>query len=224
MFIEDKESANETDASCMEISSDNEGTTMFDSSLPNSLFGHSLDDSSCFSEDISSGAATNTGFMSRKQADLFIARQSNLIQKAEGQALSPIMLKKEIDGILKSNPEISEAYFLSYLNNLRMGEVSLAVDDLHKASYHVISASGSQTDEEISQSFRYAVLNLGSLHARFGHESETKAAIREAVTIGQKERDHACLQHCLSWIIRETKDGDNIALNQVFHYFHFCSD
>ena len=51
---------------------------------------------------------------------------------------------------------------------------------------------------------------------RFGHHAEARAAIKEAIKIGQKDKDHVCLQHCLSWLIRETPEGDTVPLNQVF--------
>ena len=159
----DEDAGNET--SGMDISSDTEATPQPDETmeLPNSLFCPSPVNASTASIDTTHMSSQQQGTyrgMSRKQADLFIATQSNLIQTAETHALSPKMLQKEINNILKSNPGLSEAYFLSYLNSLRMGEFSQAVDNLHTAS------AFAQTEEEGSQSFRYAVLNLGSLHAR----------------------------------------------------------
>ena len=42
--------------------------------------------------------------MTRRQADLFIARQANLIQHSEGHALSPLELQRELNVIVKTNP------------------------------------------------------------------------------------------------------------------------
>jgi hypothetical protein len=43
-------------------------------------------------------------FITRKQADLFIARQSRLLQYAESAALSPRDLQEQLLVILRSNP------------------------------------------------------------------------------------------------------------------------
>ena len=45
-----------------------------------------------------------TKLMTRRQADLFIARQANLIQHSEGHALSPLELQRELNVIVKTNP------------------------------------------------------------------------------------------------------------------------
>ena len=117
--------------------------------------------------------------MSKKQADLFIARQAALIQISDTHAMTPTQLQTEINNILRSNPALPEAYFLSYLNYRRMGEVSLSIDSLHSNSDadHVVETTSKQTLEQMNQSFRYADLNLGSLHARFGHDNEARTAI-----------------------------------------------
>ena len=47
-----------------------------------------------------------TKLMTRRQADLFIARQANLIQHSEGHALSPLELQRELNVIVKTNPGI----------------------------------------------------------------------------------------------------------------------
>ena len=153
-----------SETSGMDISSDTEQTPQPDETMPvqNSLFSPSIIDASGASTEVGPTSLHAHRGMSRKQADLFIATQSNLIQTAEKHALSPILLQKEIDCILKSNPGLPEAYFLSYLNSLRMGEFSQAIDNLL-----VNGSVTTQTEEEVNQRFRYNALNLGSLHARY---------------------------------------------------------
>ena len=152
--------------------------------------------------------------MTRRQADLVIARQSSMLQFSESTAMSPVELQREISTILKTNPGLPEAYFLSFLNSLRMKEFVGAMDCLNIASNYIVNTSGSrQTQEEVNKVFRYANLNLASLHARLGHNSEALAAVKEAITVGQDAKDHVCLQHALSWLTR-LAPGDRIALLQ----------
>ena len=142
-------------------------------------------------------------FITRKQADLFMARQSRLLHNAEGAALKPQDLQDELLVILRSNPGLKEAHFLSYLNCLRLKEVVGAVDSLYASSNQSLNpAQGKLSLEEGNKVYRYAGLNMASLHARLGHAGEALAAIRESITIAQEARDHVCLQHALSWIAR----------------------
>ena len=95
-----------------------------------------------------------------------------------------------------------------------MHEFVGAVDSLFAASNHILSSTNSKLSlEDSRKSFRYADLNLASLHARFGHNSESLAAVKEAIAIGQEAKDHAALQHALSWLTR-VSPGDSIALLQ----------
>lgn len=147
-------------------------------------------------------------FITRKQADLFIARQSRLLHYAENAALGPQDLQEELLVVLRSNPGLQEAHFLSYLNCLRLKEVVGAVDSLYAASNQSVIAGQSKLSlEEVNKSYRYAGLNLASLHARLGHVGEALAAVRESITIAQEARDHVCLQHALSWISRYSSNS-----------------
>ena len=147
--------------------------------------------------------------VSRKQADLFIAQQVNLLQTNEADALSPKDLQFEISRILKSNPGLSEAHFLAYLNCLRVKEVAGAVHNLY--------GSCTQQDEgpplrpgvdDGSKGFRFAALNLASYHVRMNHKEEAMSAIKEAITMAQEASDHSCLQHVLSLLHRISDDAE----------------
>ena len=95
-----------------------------------------------------------------------------------------------------------------------MQEFVGAVDSLYAASNYIVSKTSSKLSiEDSDKSFRYADLNLASLHARFGHNSESLAAVREAIAIGQEAKDHAALQHALSWLTR-VSPRDSISLLQ----------
>ena len=47
---------------------------------------------------------------------------------------------------------------------------------------------------------QYAVLNLASLHFRFGHMEMALAAINETVRIAQQNGDHVCVAFSLAWL------------------------
>ena len=131
-------------------------------------------------------------FITRKQADLFMARQSRLLHNAEGAALKPQDLQDELLVILRSNPGLKEAHFLSYLNCLRLKEVVGAVDSLYASSNQSLNpAQGKLSLEEGNKVYRYAGLNMASLHARLGHAGEALAAIRESITMLEDKLDLA---------------------------------
>jgi len=152
--------------------------------------------------------------LTRRQADLFIARQATLLQHAESEAFSPSRMQEELKVILKTNPGLPEAYFLSYLNSLRMNEFVGAQDSLYLASNHILTQGNSkQLVEDVNKNYRYAALNLASLHARLGHNEEALAAVKESIMLSQEAKDHACLQHALAWLTRASPT-QSIALLQ----------
>ncbi|CAG5119775.1 unnamed protein product [Candidula unifasciata] len=133
---------------------------------------------------------------SRKQAEYFIAHQ----------ALPPDQLQQKICDILAANPDLAEAYFLSYMNNLRLKEYCTALHNLYhyfdrKACAH---SDGSNSNKKKAASdevaMRYAALNLASLQFRFGNKDECRAALKEAIRLAQESNDQVCLQHALVWL------------------------
>lgn len=158
------------------------------------------------------------GQASHKQAELFIAQQAALIQTNEKEAIPPAVLQSHIRDLLKDNPDLAEAHYLSYLNALRVKEYCGAVNHL----YHCFDRNTLANNEtkpaanpdDIGRSFRYAALNLAALHCRFGHKEEALAALREAITMAQETNDNICLQHALSWLYRLEKDRREILLER----------
>ncbi|KAG5897864.1 hypothetical protein JTB14_024896 [Gonioctena quinquepunctata] len=141
---------------------------------------------------------------SRRQAELFIATQAALLANNEGKALQPPELLRRINSILKSNPDLSGAHFLSYLNYLRVDEYCGALDSLlHCFDRNVDPDLKCFTDEK-SKQHRFAALNLAILHYHFGHIEEALAALKESIKISQEANDNVCLQHALSWLYRLT--------------------
>ena len=140
--------------------------------------------------------------VSKKQADLFLAQQANLLQSNENAALSPQSLQSEILRILKSCPDLPEAHFLSYLNCLRVKEVAGAVQSLYGSCSQQDDTNTRINMDESSKGFRFAALNLASYHVRMNHKDEAMSAIKEAITMAQEASDHTCLQHVLSLLHR----------------------
>ncbi|XP_065156615.1 anaphase-promoting complex subunit 5-like [Atheta coriaria] len=135
----------------------------------------------------------------QRQAELFIATQSALIANNEGKALSPNELHKYIKSLLKSNPDLSAAHFLNYLNYLRVKEYCGAIDSL----YHCFdkSANNDKANADArTKTYRYAALNLAILQCQFGHKQEGLLALKESIKMAQESSDNQCLQHALSWL------------------------
>ncbi|RXN15659.1 anaphase-promoting complex subunit 5 isoform X1 [Labeo rohita] len=140
------------------------------------------------------------GPLSQKQAEYFLARQAYLLKNDENKAMSPAKLQDELNNILKFNPDFAEAHYLSYLNSMRVQDIYISTHSLLHYFDRLILSGGegkSNGDEGYGRSLRYAVLNLATLHCRFGHYQQADLALQEAIRIAQEANDHVCLQHCL---------------------------
>ncbi|KAM6423407.1 anaphase-promoting complex subunit 5 isoform 1-T1 [Liasis olivaceus] len=156
------------------------------------------------------------GPLSQKQAEYFLSQQASLLKNDETKALSPASLQKELNNLLKFNPDFAEAHYLSYLNSLRVQDVFSSTHSLlHYFDRLILTGAESKSngDEGYGRSLRYAALNLAALHCRFGHYHQAELALQEAIRIAQESNDHVCLQHCLSWLhILEQKRSDSCIL------------
>lgn len=157
-------------------------------------------------------------FASQKQAEFFIAQQAALLQINESAALSPFELQQKIKELLKGNPELYEACYLSYLNSLRVKEFCGARDNLYHHFDRNTSVpqecKSSVATEDLTRSSRYAALNLAILHALFGHKEEALAALNEAIMVAQEVNDNVCLQYSLAWLYRLTSDNKEILIER----------
>ncbi|KAG9487729.1 hypothetical protein GDO78_007494 [Eleutherodactylus coqui] len=158
-----------------------------------------------------------SGPLSQKQAEYFLSHQASLLKNDESKALSPVLLQKELNNLLKFNPDFAEAHYLSYLNSLRVQDVFSSTHSLlHYFDRLILTGAESKSngDEGYGRSLRYAALNLAALHCRFGHYHQAELALQEAIRIAQESSDHVCLQHCLSWlyILKNRKGEDNSVL------------
>ncbi|OWK54895.1 Anaphase-promoting complex subunit 5 [Lonchura striata] len=168
-----------------------------------------------------------SGPLSQKQAEYFLSQQASLLKNDETKALAPASLQKELNNLLKFNPDFAEAHYLSYLNSLRVQDVFSSTHSLlHYFDRLILSGAESKSngDEGYGRSLRYAALNLAALHCRFGHYQQAELALQEAIRIAQESNDHVCLQHCLSWLyILEQKIFDSCVLleHSVNKSLHF---
>ncbi|XP_023229697.1 anaphase-promoting complex subunit 5-like isoform X1 [Centruroides sculpturatus] len=162
----------------------------------------------------------NQVLASQKQAEFFVAQQAALLQINEKEALSPPHLQQKIRELLKGNPELAEAHYLSFLNSLRVMEYCGAIENLYHhfdRSVHIHQDTKlSSNNEETDRNFRYAALNLAILHAKFGHKNEALSALKEAIMMAQEANDNICLQHALSWLYQLTpKNIENLIEHSI---------
>ncbi|XP_039256519.2 anaphase-promoting complex subunit 5-like [Styela clava] len=160
-----------------------------------------------------------TEVFTSKQADYFFAQQAALITDKETMAMSPPKLQAKISQILKNNPKLTEAHYLSYLNCLRVREFCGSIDCLltyfNRHAKAKGNTQGSSTTDQASGICRYAALNLALLHHRFGHRNAAIAAVREAVDLSQLAADMQCLQHAMS--LMSELDPGNVHLSLMEH-------
>uniref|UniRef100_A0A1B6DT51 Anaphase-promoting complex subunit 5 n=1 Tax=Clastoptera arizonana TaxID=38151 RepID=A0A1B6DT51_9HEMI len=162
-----------------------------------------------------------TTYWSRKQAELFIARQALLIQNNENAALDPPVLQEKIRQLLKANPEHAEAHFLSFLNCLRVKEFTGAIESLYHFFDRNAQMNAQCTNEEKSKTYRYAALTLATLHIKFGNNKEAMAALTEAINLAHEVNDNVCLQQTQAWLYKLTDVHKDILMARSISK---CSD
>ncbi|KAF4517955.1 hypothetical protein B566_EDAN005322 [Ephemera danica] len=156
-----------------------------------------------------------SGTWTRKQAELFLAQQSSCIVKNEATALDVQVLHNKIQDLLYAIPDCSEAYFVAYLNFLRVKDFCGALHSLYHcfdcgAGFNVdpkMNACIPGNTEDKTRSFRYGALNLAMFYAAFGHKKEALFALKECITLARGSSCNFCLQHALSWLYRLTNEG-----------------
>uniref|UniRef100_A0A336M354 Anaphase-promoting complex subunit 5 n=1 Tax=Culicoides sonorensis TaxID=179676 RepID=A0A336M354_CULSO len=134
---------------------------------------------------------------SLKQAELFVAQQSELLLCDETQALSPKELQNKLCEIMQDNPLYSQAYFLCYLNSIRLRDYFNALDALKRAFDRNTLKAGSSADHK---GYQYSSLNLAILHAQFGHVTEAIQSLKECIMLAQENGDRVCLDLAQSWL------------------------
>ncbi|XP_005186681.1 anaphase-promoting complex subunit 5 [Musca domestica] len=132
---------------------------------------------------------------SPKQAQLFVSQQCNLLEKNELRALPPIEMQTKLNEIIQDNPLNAKAYFLGYMNQLRLRDVFGALDALHRS----FDRSPNMITQNDQKGFQYFSVNLAILHATFNHKKEALNALKECIMLAQECGDKRCLDLANSW-------------------------
>ena len=69
----------------------------------------------------------------RKQCDMYISKQVELLQTSESHADSPQKIKETVKQILADNPDLPQVHYLSYLNSLRLNDFCDSIQSLYKS-------------------------------------------------------------------------------------------
>ncbi|XP_049546446.1 anaphase-promoting complex subunit 5 [Anopheles darlingi] len=134
-----------------------------------------------------------------KQSELFIAQQKSMLEEDEVSALPPKELQQRLNEIIQDRPLYAPAYFLSFLNAIRVGDIGNAVVALHRC-FDRTSPECSRPNTSETKEFQYSSLNLAILHAQFGHREAAMMALRECITVAQENGDHTCLHLAHTWL------------------------
>ena len=102
---------------------------------------------------------TNGFAFSRKLAEYFVAKQAFLLENNEHEALAPYELEYKLDELIHNDPTFVDAYYLRFLNFLRLNDYPSALKALHDYFDRFI----------LTSSVSLAALNLCSLEFRFGN-------------------------------------------------------
>lgn len=121
--------------------------------LNNALIQNANSENSDFT--LKNGAA-----FSRKIAEFFVAQQANLIENNDHDALNPMELHEKINELLAYDSHFADAYYLRYLNFLRLKDYPSALKALHDYFDRAF----------FSGSVSLAALNLCSLEYRFDNK------------------------------------------------------
>lgn len=134
----------------------------------------------------------------KDKARTFLRQQGQKLRDNPVACLPPKELQRELVQILKSNPDMAEVFYLSFMNHLTFGEYVSAIEDCHKHFLLKRDIAGKK--------FRYALLNLAITHRRFGHMKQAELALKECIDLSQQASDKECLQHALAWLCRTNQD------------------
>lgn len=132
----------------------------------------------------------------RKQIELFVGQQFTKLEYNESEALSPTLLQSTIDEIIEDNPRYAPAYYLDYLNSLRCGDLFGCLEKLHRC-FDVNEQR--QISAKPGKGYQYYVLNLATLHARFGHSQLALSCLRDSIMLAQEVGDRECLELASNW-------------------------
>lgn len=154
-----------------------------------------------------------------KQSELFVAQQSQLLLNDETQALPPKELQNKLCEIMQDNPLYSQAYFLCYLNSVRLRDYFNAMDAL-KRSFDRSTLKNLTSGPTESKGYQYSSLNLAILHSQFGHKNEALQSLKESIMLAQENGDRVCLDLAQSWL-SYLEEGNILKIIPIENYSQF---
>lgn len=149
---------------------------------------------------------------SLRQSEIFVAQQSVLLENDEINALPPKELHKKLSEIIHDNPLYPQAYFLSYMNTMRVRDLPNSIEALHRA-FDRSTLKHYPLDDTVKRGiFQYSILNLAILHTLHGHKKEALKCLKESIMTAQENGDRVCLQLAQSWLC--LLDNSNLQLSE----------
>eukprot|EP00743_Colponemidia_sp_Colp-15_P011053 GILK01012274.1.p1 GENE.GILK01012274.1~~GILK01012274.1.p1 ORF type:complete len:770 (-),score=119.13 GILK01012274.1:32-2305(-) len=116
-----------------------------------------------------------------------------------------------IDQLIARLPHYPKAHYLRYLHSVHHKEHESAIDSLcHYFDYTLKTVAKSDVTDGagangLTNIVQYSILNLASVHFRFGDYRAALQAISGTVCIAQENNDRACLAQALAWLHRVMK-------------------
>ncbi|EDV95553.1 uncharacterized protein LOC6558540 [Drosophila grimshawi] len=168
-----------------------------------------------------------------RQAKHFINSQSELLEHDDAAALPPKQLQRHVQQIIEDLPLNTTSYFLGYMNQLRIRDYYNALSALHRAT----DRSPVRLMMGHEKGYQYFCINLGVMHATFGHRDEALAALRESIMLAQEHGDRRSLNLANTWYcllrdelplsyvqrsVAEISEGDSNQLQNYTLALHFA--
>ncbi|NXR98708.1 APC5 protein, partial [Oxylabes madagascariensis] len=152
--------------------------------------------------------------------------QASLLKNDETKALAPASLQKELNNLLKFNPDFAEAVSVVRLTVLKTRMHCRVLGGKHRPINQRSECIMHNSDQYSSGSGCCILSTVGILIVLplCAHSQQAELALQEAIRIAQESNDHVCLQHCLSWLyILEQKIFDSCVLleHSVNKSLHF---
>ena len=143
---------------------------------------------------------------SRKNVCQFIEKHVSMLESNRYEVLEPNKLQEKLNLILKLHANLPDVYYLSFLNYLRLSEMSKSAKMLclyfdHKNFQTLGNDSNEQEKHQnMFKRFRYGALNLGIMNCKHRNYGQAMIVLKEAVRIAQETNDDTCLKHAIFWI------------------------
>lgn len=141
---------------------------------------------------------------SSKQAEIFILQQCALLENDEVKCLNPKEMQNKVAEIVHTYSHLSSrAFFLSYLNNVRIRDFPNCLEALHRSFDKIVGKQGNNIDNPefaTKSHFQYSLLNLAILHTIFEHNEEAQKCLNECIMMAQETGDKVCLQLAQLWL------------------------